>query len=57
MNGDSYNEVARLLALGILRRKIRLYRQKDANHPSNSLNLHVFPSIYTHDEAPKNKER
>lgn len=36
---DRRTEVARLLALGILRRKIRLNRQKEATHPSNSLDL------------------
>ena len=50
---DRRNEVARLLALGILRRKIRLNHQKEATHPSNSLDLHVFPSVHAHDEEQK----
>jgi len=50
---DRRTEVARLLALGILRRKIRLNRQKEAAHPSNSLDFRVFPSIHAHDEEPK----
>ena len=49
---DRRTEVARLLALGILRRKIR---QKEATHPSNSLDLQVFPSVHAHDEEPKNQ--
>ena len=50
---DRRTEVARLLALGILRRKIRLNRQKEATHPSNSLDLRDFPSVHAHDEEPK----
>ena len=52
---DRRTKVARLLALGILRRKIRLNRQKEATHPSNSLDLQVFPSVHAHDEEPKNQ--
>jgi hypothetical protein len=52
---DHRTEVARLLALGILRRKIRLNRQKEAIHPSNSLDFRVFPSVHAQDEEPKNQ--
>jgi len=52
---DRRTEVARLLALGILRRKIRLNRQFEPTHPSNSLDLQVFPSVHAHDEEPKNQ--
>lgn len=51
---DRRTEVARLLALGILRRKIRLNRQFEPTHPSNSLDLDVFPSVHAHDEEPDN---
>ena len=46
---DRRTEVARFLALGILRRKIRLNRQFEPTHPSNSLDLQVFPSVHAHD--------
>ena len=52
---DRRTEVARLLALGILRRKIRLNRQKEAANPSNSLDLQVFPSVHAYDEGLKNQ--
>ena len=39
---DRRNEVARLLALGILSRNIRMNRQKEATHPSNSLDFRAF---------------
>jgi hypothetical protein len=52
---DRRTEVARLLALGILRRKIRLNRQKEATHPSNLLDFRDFPSVHAHDEEPKNQ--
>ncbi|WP_375639669.1 MULTISPECIES: hypothetical protein [unclassified Bartonella] len=52
---DRRNEVAHLLTLGILRRKIRLNRQFEPTHPSNSLDFRVFPSIHVHDEEPKNQ--
>lgn len=56
---DRRTEVARLLALGILRRKIRLNRQFEPTHPSNSLDLQVFPSVHapkdSWDEEPKNQ--
>ena len=42
---DRRTEVARLLALGILRRKIRLNRQKEATHPSNSLDFKFFQAF------------
>ena len=38
-------EVARLLALGILRRKIRLSRQFEPTHSSNSLDFGVFQAF------------
>ena len=56
---DRRTEVARLLALGILRRKIRLNRQFEPTHPSNSLDFRVFPSVHAPkdpwDEEPKNQ--
>ena len=52
---DRRTEVARLLALGILRRKIRLNRQFEPTNLSNSLDFRVFPSVHTHDEEPKNQ--
>lgn len=52
---DRRSEVARLLALGILRRKIRLNRQFELTNPSNSLDFRVFPSVHAHDEEQKNQ--
>lgn len=52
---DRRTEVARLLALGILRHKIRLNRQFEPTNPSNSLDFRVFPSVHAHDEKPKNQ--
>ena len=52
---DRRSEVARLLALGILRRKIRLNHQFEPTNPSNSLDFRVFPSVHAHDEEPKNQ--
>ena len=52
---DRRTEVGRLLALGILRRKIRLNRQFEPTNPSNSLDFRVFPSVHAHDEEPKNQ--
>lgn len=52
---DRRTEVARLLALGILRRKIRLNRQFEPTNLSNSLDFRVFPSVHAHDEEPKNQ--
>jgi len=56
---DRRTEVARLLALGILRRKMRLSRQKEAINPSNSLDKHVLSSVHgtkdSNDENLKNQ--
>lgn len=43
---DRRYEVACLLALSILRHKIRLNRQSKQKQPSNSLDLQVFPNIH-----------
>ncbi|WP_039758506.1 hypothetical protein [Bartonella queenslandensis] len=52
---DRRTEVAHLLALGILRLKIRLNHQFEPTNPSNSLDFRVFPSIHTHDDRHKNQ--
>jgi|GEM_PF-3588845 len=50
---DRRTEVARLLALSIFRRKMRLNSQKEATHPSNSLDFRIFPSVHAHEEKPR----
>ena len=52
---DRRNEVAHLVALGILRRKIRLIGQKDPEHASNSLDFRGVPSVHGHDEQRNNQ--
>ena len=50
---DRLQQVAHLLALGILRHKARLTHQKEADNPTNSLDFRVFPSVHAHDVTLK----
>lgn len=47
---DRRKEVAHLLAIGLLRRKIRLTGQENTENSLNSLDFRVFPSVHGHDE-------